>query len=177
MKLTTWVTFLLLAAGCASQKPPIAAPKWSEVPAVVTDAMCGRLRGEAISGDSTIAIVETTQPLITARSMQALGAIYNRAGSPAALSQNMDSLINPLPVRVTQLCRWKPVAAIDPNAHDEMVLQLSPPFVNPFAPQEAGVLARLSLAGRDAQWYWVPMAQRNGVWLIGIVLPMDLHEG
>lgn len=171
------LTTLLLAA-CAS-KPPIAPPVWTEVPAVVTDAMCGRLRGEAISGDATIAIVETTQPLVSQRSLQSLGAMYNRAGNPSAIMQSMASLQQPLPVRTTQQCRWKSIAAVNPDAHDEMVLQLSSPFVNPFAPQEAGVLARLSLAGRDAQWYWVPMAQRKGTgpWLIGMVLPMDMHEG
>lgn len=176
MKYVLLMMSLLLAA-CASNKPPIEPPVWLEVPAVVTDAMCGRLRGEAISGDATIAIVQTTQPLVSIRSMQALGAMYNRAGNPSALSQSMSALQQPLPVRVTEQCRWRPITAVNPEAHDEMVLQLSAPFVNPFAPQEAGVLARLSLAGRDAQWYWVPMAQRKGTWLIGIVLPMDLHEG
>ena len=168
---------LFLVAGCAS-KPPINPPTWTEVPAVVTDAMCGRLRGEAISGDATIAIVQTTQPLVSQRSLQSLGAMYNRAGNPSAIMQSMASLSQPLPVRITEQCHWKPITTINPDAHDEMVLQLSSPFVNPFAPQEAGVFARLSLAGRDAQWYWVPMAQRKGQgpWLIGMVLPMDLHE-
>jgi hypothetical protein len=174
---TVWMTTLLLLTACAS-KPPINPPTWSEVPAVVTDAMCGRLRGEAISADSTIAIVQTTQQLVTQRSIQALGAMYNRAGNPSAIVQSMGSLQQALPVRTTEQCRWMPVASLNPNAHDEMVLQLSSPFVNPFSPQEAGVFARLSLAGRDAQWYWVPMKQaKNGAWLIGMVLPMDLHEG
>ena len=136
------------------------------------------LRSEAISSEATIDLVKTTQPLVTPSSIHSLGTIYASKGKSAAVADAIVAGQRRLPINITgSSCHWKPIETAEARSHDEMLLQLSAPFINPFAHSEAGLFARLTLGGHDAQWYWVPLAQRKGVWAIGFVLPMDLHEG
>jgi hypothetical protein len=56
------------------------------------------------------------------------------------------------------------------------VVEFSPPFINPFTKGESGVLVRMSVGNHDAQWYWIPLGERQGMLGIGLVVPLDLHE-
>jgi len=173
------VLLSLFLAGCASvPRQPTTAPDWTELPPSITEALCAKLRSEALSSEATIDLVKTTQPLVTPSSLQSLATIYPSKGKSAVVADAVVAGQRQLPINVGGgSCRWRPIDTMDAGSHDNHVLQLSAPFVNPFAPSEAGLFARLTLGGHDAQWYWVPLAQRKGVWAIGFVLPMDLHEG
>lgn len=177
MKRLAVLLSLLLLFACASA-PPTTAPEWGELPPSIAESLCAKMRAEAVSSDATIAILKMTQPLVTPSSIHSLGTIYGGKGSAAIAADAVVAGQKRIPINLTgTTCRWKPIDVVDARVHDEMVLQLSAPFVNPFAKSEAGLFARLTLGGHDAQWYWVPLAQRKGVWAIGIVLPLDLHEG
>jgi hypothetical protein len=123
--------------------------------------------------------VKTTQPIVTAASMSSLSHRYSKEASGASvqLADMIGGTLRPIPVTLagSSACAFRPVAAVE-RGSDEMTLQLSSPFLNPFVRNEAGVLARLSLGGHDAQWYWVPLAQKKGQWVMSNVLPLDLHE-
>ncbi len=169
-------TALLLLAACASP-PPATAPDWQQLPPLISEAICGRLRAEAISTSNPILIVKTTEPIITGPSVRSVAHLYFKDTEASTLAAAL-STGEPMPVLLGSSCAWEPIERLNARKHaDRLVLQLSKPFVNPFARSEAGVLARLSIGGHDAQWYWIPLAQRKGRWLIGTVLPMDLHEG
>lgn len=173
------VVLSLFLFGCASApRKPTTPPDWTEIPPSIAEALCAKLRSEAISSDATIDLVKTTQPLVTPSSIHSLGTIYPSKGSSAVLAAAVAASQQRLPISTSGAsCHWRPIETSEARKHDEMLLQLSAPFVNPYAPGEAGLFARLTLGGHDAQWYWVPLAQRKGVWAIGFVLPMDLHEG
>jgi hypothetical protein len=171
------VLLSLLLAGCAT-KPPTTAPDWTELPPSIAEALCAKMRSEAVSSEATISVLKTTQPLVTPASIHSLGTIYPAVGKAAIVADAVIAGQKRLPINLAGTsCQWKPIDAVDTRSHDEMILQVSAPFVNPYARTEAGLFARLTLGGHDAQWYWVPLAQRKGVWAIGFVLPLDLHEG
>ena len=165
--------------GCASvPRKPTTPPDWTEVPPSIAEALCSKLRSEAISSDATIDLLTMTQPLVTPSSIHSLGTIYPSKGSSAMVADAVVAGQRRLPINATgSSCHWRPIDTVQARSHDEMALELSAPFVNPYAVGEAGLFARLTLGGHDAQWYWIPLAQRKGVWAIGFVLPMDLHEG
>ncbi len=172
--------FAMLLLGCASKpKVPMTPPPWTTAPSAVVDAFCGKLRGEAMASDAPMAIVSTTQPLVSGASLRSLAHLYGKDAELSAAAQMVGASLQPLPIDIAnaRTCAWTPIEKIDPVRHvDLMVVELSSPFVNPFARNEAGLFARLSLGGRDSQWYWIPLAQRNGVWAIGNVFALDMHE-
>jgi hypothetical protein len=150
------------------------------VPPAVLDALCGKLKQEGVSStDVPVTIVTTTQPLISAASLRSLAQAYGKDAEVSALAQLINSALQPLPIDITAAhsCAWSAIAKLDPELHhDYMVVELSSPFLNPFTHRESGLFARYSLGGHDSQWYWVPLAERNGVWAIGSVLTIDMHE-
>jgi hypothetical protein len=169
----------LLAISCAhAPAVPFTAPAWTEVPASVSEAMCGRLRNEAISPEGTIVLVRTTQPLVSASSMRSLGHAYTVETNGAAPAAVISPSLQPIPVNtIAGSCAWQLVDRLDPKTTvDTMVLQLSTPFINPFTRHEAGMLARFSIGGQASQWYWIPLGERKGQWAIGYILPLDMHE-
>lgn len=138
-----------------------------------------KLRAEAI-GDSRLGLVSETQPLISGASISSLAQAYHfKRGYDAieiASQANAGRPVIPVTFEGSS-CRWRPVAAIDPVSHsDVMLMEISNPMVNPFARGESGVFARLSVGGRDAQWYWVPTSWREGRWRVGRVVAIELHE-
>jgi hypothetical protein len=168
-----------LAVSCAhAPAVPFTAPPWTEVPASVSEAMCGRLRNEAISPEATIVLVRTTQPLVSASSIRSLGHAYTVETNGASPAAAIGPSLQPLPIGTIEgSCAWQLVDRLDPRTTvDTMVLQLSTPFVNPFARHEAGMLARFSIGGQASQWYWIPLGERKGQWAIGYILPLDMHE-
>ncbi len=161
--------FLVLLA-CATTPPPPPAPKWTEVPRGVLDVFCANLRDEGISAETTMDVVKTTQPLITPQSMSGLAeaAFYARSFDPAAMAEAANRQAPPIPVAVPRgPCAWR---AVDDNSRlsgDVMTVELSSPFRNPFERKSFGLFARISLARDSANWYWVPLAERGGRWIVG----------
>lgn len=176
------VCSLLLAASCATKPPaaPMEAPHWSEVPRTAIDAFCGRFHDEGISPQIFINVVRTTQPLVTSASLRGLAeaAFFSGKIDPAKVAAAVAAGDAPIPVVVPAggACSWR---AIDPsaqkNAIDSMTLEISAPFVNPFARSSAGLLARLSLAGEGTTWYWLPLAQRGVQSAIGSPVPLGMR--
>lgn len=169
----TWrlVAFLALAlASCATAPPPpLTAPE--SVPPAVLEALCGRLRIDAIASTAPLAIVSETRPLATQQSMTAL-AITARgrvASGRIAASAVEANRVLPLAVHNGQ-CTWRPVAAAELDRYrDEMLVELSAPAVNPFDPRQAGLFARVTVGGEGASWYWISLAPYGGQWAVGPV--------
>lgn len=164
---------------CAS-KPPAKPPDWTSLPALVPEALCARIHSEAISREAPVSIVTTTQPLVTGTSILSLAHAYFKQ-TPIAIqaADRIASTLEALPVNVPDKgsCIFQKVdSAEQRRGSDTLLLQLSSPFVNPFARNEAGLFARVSLGGHDSSWYWLPLAEREGEWFIGNVLLLDIHE-
>lgn len=184
----TTLLLLLLATifttSCASSDAtPFAPPPWTDLPMTVAEAVCLRARGEAISHDAPIAAINITQPgIVNGSSIYSLAHAFGASVSnPVQLADSLRSATTSMPVTFPMAgmgsCTFRPIEPADQHrVTDVMLLQLSSPIANPFTKKEAGVLARLSLGNRNAMWYWVPLAERKGRWLIGTAIPMDLHE-
>jgi hypothetical protein len=168
---------LLLAASCATA-PPAQAPQWTEIPPTILNAFCAHTRHEGIGRDTQIAVMKKTQPIITSASMSALASIFPGRGNASRLDAAMVASISQLPITMPAgSCDWRPIDRIDAaRDHERVILQLSAPFLNPFAPKESGLFARMSVGGQAPEWFWIPVAEHNGQWYIGIILPLDLHE-
>jgi hypothetical protein len=137
----------------------------TEVPHGVLDVFCSRLHDEGVSVETTVEVVSTTQPLITPEAMESLAEAigYSQAFDPVVMSQKASHDASRMPVTVPQgTCAWRAVDEKARRASDVMTIEFSSPFVNPFARNSFGLLARLSLAREAATWYWVPLGERNG---------------
>ena len=148
---------------------------------MISETVCMRARGEGVASEAPIAIVRTTERIVNGQSIDALAHGYGVSfGGPAQAADFINQKLKEMPVllpRSGSSCAFRPIDAADQRrVTDVMLLQLSSPFVNPFAKGESGLFARLSVGGHDATWYWVPVALRKGEWLVGTVLPLDLHE-
>ena len=162
---------LLLALSCATKPAtPLVAP--DTVSAAVLEGLCGRLRIDAIaSATGPLAVVSETRPLATQQSMSALAMTArgrvkgNRIGQSAVEANR----IVPVSVQNGQ-CTWRAVTPAQLDRHrDEMVVELSAPAVNPFAPKEAGVFARVTVGGEGASWYWISLHPYGDQWAVGNV--------
>ena len=141
--------------------------------------MCVRLHDEGFAPEQTIDVVTTTRPLVTPHSLEALAQMQFYKGRikkevlEAAVASNDD----PLPIGKGKAgCVWHGVAADAPHRNDTVLLELSAPFLNPFGRGGEGLFARLSLAGDAATWYWIPIVNRNGIWLAGQPMLVGLHD-
>ena len=157
---------LLLLAACASTPPP--PPSWDSVPRAVLDGFCNEIRAEGLAGESTMAIVRTSRPLVTASTVAALAEIaFHPVGDTAPIAQQINASMTPVPVEIpTGNCLWQPVDA-GRAPRDAMTVELSAPFVNPFVKKEAGSLARVSVGGEGATWYWIRLVRRGDHWIFG----------
>lgn len=167
---------ILLFTTCASgATPPPALPPWTSVPPLVVQAVCSKLQNEGLGG--RINVVTTTEPIITRESLLGLAAAADQQSKtdPTQLAAAISAATSKLPVttEVTpETCDLHAVASAHDSRDDELLLQLSAPFVNPFVRRSTGILARLSLGGEAPQWYWIPLGTKNGVWLVS--MPMSL---
>ena len=169
------VLIALLLTACAAKPPadePLA-PEWDAVPPGIAEALCLRLRMDAVA-TGTLAVVNVTQPLATPLSLGALGNLGaqrpRKDGAPQA------ALVNrAIPVGLAPgACSWVAVDIRDVKKHsDEMLLELSAPLPNPFVAHEAGMFARVSLGGEHANWYWLPLLPAGGGWTAGMALPLQ----
>ncbi|HEX8408626.1 MAG TPA: hypothetical protein VF883_07170 [Thermoanaerobaculia bacterium] len=160
------VAALLAACSSAPKPPPLTAPAWDAVPAAVLDALCTRLRMDAIATGAPLAIVSTTRPIATQQSLSAL--VYLMRGRPIA--ERVASAVvdgnRSIPVTTEgSSCAWRAVPAAQlPRLRDEMVIELSAPALHPLAPREAGLFARATVGGEHASWYWVTLVPHGDRW-------------
>jgi len=160
------VAILLAACSSAPKPPPLTAPAWDAVPPAVLDALCSRLRMDAIATGAPLAIVSTTRPLATQQSLSAL--IYLMRGRPIA--ERVASAVvdgnRSMPVTTEgAACAWRAVTPAQlPRLQDEMVIELSAPALHPLAPREAGLFARAAVGGEHASWYWVTLVPHGDRW-------------
>jgi hypothetical protein len=170
------VLTLVLLTACASAPPPAGplAPEWEMIPAGIPEALCMRLKMDAIA-TGRLAVVNVTQPLATPQSVGALGDLGPQRPRKDGAAQQ--ALINrALPVDLTPgACSWIPVDIRDVARHrDEMLLELSAPLPNPWVPREAGMFARVSLGGEHQNWYWLPLYPAGTGWTAGMAVPLGL---
>lgn len=156
-----------LFLACSSPPPAPAVPQWDAIPSGVADALCTRLKMDAIAtGDVTV--VRVTQPLVTPENIAALAGISSR--SKVIVPESM--LVNrAVPVgTVRGACAWVPIDVRDmPKHFDEMVVEISAPIPNPYERGQAGLFARVSLAEQHPTWYWIPLLPRGEGWSAGFV--------
>lgn len=167
-----------IAASCASSSaPPTRAPELTSVPSLVVEAFCTKLHSEGVASGGSIAVISTSQPIITGASLRSLAHAYYRDGELGGIAEVINAALKPVKVDLagSRSCDWTAVDKLDPEKLAQTpVVEFSAPFPNPFAKGESGVLARMSIGDRDAQWYWIPIAERRGVIGVGMVLPMDM---
>ncbi|HEY2094202.1 MAG TPA: hypothetical protein VGJ81_20230 [Thermoanaerobaculia bacterium] len=170
--------FVLIAFACAATGPKTTAPDLKSVPAVALEAACTKLRSEGLTGDSALVLKKTEPGLINGASLRSVAHSYNKDVDASSLAATMRAYVQstPLDFRATS-CKWQPIDKLDPVAQAQMaVVEFSPPFINPFTKGESGILVRMSVGNHDAEWYWIPLGERQGLLGIGLVVPLDLHE-
>jgi hypothetical protein len=177
LKLTIAAVLLLLVS-CATPTPPatssLVAPDWTAVPPQVLDALCGRLQIDAISGTSPLSLVSTTRPLANAQSINALALATRGRVKGDRIGLSSMEMNRSLPIITEGAgCPWRavPVAQLDRH-RDEMMVELSAPAINPFSSKSGGILARVTVGGEAASWYWITLVPRGGQWGIGPVFPL-----
>ena len=161
------LAFLLLLTACASQPKGPVTPEWEAIPAGVADALCMRLQRDAFA-TGNVTIVRVTQPLATPESVAAVQHVTKHGSRGQAFPIGNRAI----PVLFAQggSCRWTPIDVRDMAAHsDEMIVELSAPIVNPWKPKEAGMFARVSLAGAHQSWYWIPLLRQGDNWASGFI--------
>lgn len=167
---------LLLLTACATAPSDLATPAWTAVPSAAVESLCRRLKEDGVGTEGSLVLVRTTQPIASGQAMSALArASYKRADAPGA-SQALLAAGNSMPVEhAGSTCTWLVADRVDPQRHvDRMVVELSPPVANPYSRNEAGLFARVSLGGTHPTWYWIPLGQRAGQWLIGRTMPLSM---
>lgn len=172
MRKALLVVLLLTACATKPKAPPLTAPDWTVLPPGVLDAFCARLQLDAIVTVAPVAVVSTTRPLAVPESLNALAMTVRQAkGDRVALSTQ--ELNRSMPVDTSgAACSWRPIPASAMDAHrDEVMVELSAPSLHPFAPKSGGVLARVTVGGQGAAWYWITLIPR-GRWVAGPVVPL-----
>jgi hypothetical protein len=164
----------LIVIACASAPkapPPPRVPQWSAMPASVLDSLCSSLRDEGISSATTINVVKIAQrSLITPLSMQSLSDsfFYHGPLDSSRAAAEATAAAAEIPITIPTTCAWR---GVSPNTAarytDTMTLELSPPIVNPFSRNAAGLFARIALAGESPTWYWLPLVPRGETWTGG----------
>jgi hypothetical protein len=133
-------------------------PQWDMIPAGVVEAVCQRLQRDAIA-TGPLTIVKTTQALVTAESVAAIAA-----ATPGTPGRPMGGQIvqRTIPLQFAEsACSWRQVDSRLSQRSDEMVVELSSPFTNPYLPTEAGLFARVVLGTEHQSWYWVSLVPRG----------------
>jgi hypothetical protein len=162
----------VFAAALQMGAKPVEAPVWTALPPDVARAMCVKLKREGFLGE--VRVVMTTEPFITRESLLGLAeaADVHPRKDPQELAAALAEAAPKLPVLIepAEGCNMRPAASAHEVASDEMMLQFSPPIVNPFKRGDVGLFARLSLRGEAPQWYWVPLTLKgkDGKWFAGM---------
>lgn len=162
------LVLVLLLASCATPAPPVTTPEWDALPIAVVDALCARLRMDAIGTSAPLAIVSTTRPLATAESIRTLTMTARGRTTSVRASESVAMMNRVLPVTTNgAACPWRPIdASRIAQHHDEMLVELSAPALHPFSPKEAGLFARVTVGGEGASWYWVSLLPSGTGWRV-----------
>lgn len=164
LRVTAATLLVLFLPACASSTPPLLhPPAWEMIPAGVTDLLCSRLQMDALATD-TVAVIRVTQPLVTAEAIAALKSSISSPKARKAGPGTPQPVNRALPIQFGQRCAWKPLGVFDARPADVMLVELSAPIVNPVIPSEAGLFARVSLAGDHPAWYWVALVPHGDDW-------------
>ncbi len=165
------ICLLLLACATPAPKPQLTAPDWTTIPSGVLDGLCARLQMDAIATGAPLAIVSTTRPLATPQSLNALAILAKGRVSGDLVTKSVAEMNRALPVTTEgATCNWRTIAAEQLAAHrDELMVEVSAPSLNPFAPKSGGMFARVSVGGEGASWYWITLVPHNGRWAVGPV--------
>jgi hypothetical protein len=161
---------LLVLFGCAHNPPPPPPTPPPMVPRAAVDAMCSRMHSEGINTE--LRAVRTSQPLVTPQAMAALASAMFYSGRGKAEM----SVAPTVPVQTSGSCVSRAIDAVSARDADVMVVEFSSPFANPFARNQLGVFARVSLANEAATWYWIPIAGRGDTWAAASPLMLSIRE-
>lgn len=166
-RLRSPLSLLVFAAACSSAPPPPpAVPEWDVIPAGVSEALCARLKMDAIATGS-LPIVRVTQPLVTPENIAALAGVSRRARPDLSAGMPPNRA---LPVTIGRGCAWVPIDVRDMPKHpDEMIVELSAPIANPYTRGEAGLFVRVSLGDQHPSWYWIRLVRVGEGWSAGFV--------
>lgn len=159
----------LFASACASAPPaPTQAPQWDVLPARIVEALCVRLKMDAIATGKT-AIVQVTQPLVTAQNLTALAGSTTPRGAKRRAAAAVSNRAIPIELGRGN-CAWEPIDVrdIDKNS-DAMLVELSAPILHPYNSHEGGVIARVSLGNEHQSLYWISMVPRGDQWAVRFV--------
>lgn len=159
---------LLLLAGCAPAPAPIVAPQWDALPARIVEALCVRLKSDAITTGRTN-IVKVTQPLVTMQNLATLAGSTTPRGAKRRAAAAVTNRAIPIELGRGS-CAWSPIDVRDVDKHsDAMLVELSAPLLHPYNAKEAGVLARVSLGNEHQSLYWISMVPRGDQWAVRFV--------
>jgi hypothetical protein len=138
------------------------------VSAAVLDALCGRLRMDAIISNAPLTVVGTTRPLASQQSMSALAMTVRGRVKSGRINQSLAEANRSVPLSTEGTsCSFRAIAAEQlPRHQDEMVLELSAPMVHPFSTREGGLFARVTVGGEGAAWYWVSLVPYGDQWAV-----------
>jgi hypothetical protein len=167
--LRTLALLLLFTVLPIEAAPRPTAPDWEMVPSGVVDALCQRLKMDAIATGS-LAIVRVTQPLITPQSIATLAGPKKVRKAPSV------SFVNrAIPIDFTGTdCHWRPIEAGKlGQLADEMVVELSAPLANPYSKGEAGLFVRVTLGGEHPAWYWISLVPAGEGWAVRFVFVLS----
>lgn len=141
------------------------------MPASILDSFCSNLRDEGISSATTVNVVKTAQPsLITPLTMQSLAesSFYHGTLDSSRTAAAATANATEIPITIPTTCAWRGIAPNTASRYpDTMTLELSPPIVNPYSRNAAGLFARIALAGEAPTWYWLPLIARGDTWTAG----------
>jgi hypothetical protein len=132
------------------------------VPPGLLEGVCAK----AVIGNVEIVVRGKTEPLLGVMSLEALRSVtpdaasWTRAAEREMLEQYRR---NHKTIRIPQpsdgSCTW--MTRSHPR-RDDLFLQVSSPFQNPYNSRERGMLARLSLGDSPgASWFWIVL--RDGI--------------
>lgn len=177
-RLSVLSLLLLFAISCASGPEPggLLAPSWEVIPPGIAEALCMRLRMDAIA-TGPVTIVTTTQPLASTHTVGALANISKRRRKRRELAGAKSVIVNrALPIQLPSgTCEWTPIEVREmPRHEDEMIVELSSPLPNPYENDEAGIFARVSLGGENPSFYWIPLTAQGDTWAAGMPVSLVL---
>ncbi|PYQ28797.1 MAG: hypothetical protein DMF56_14050 [Acidobacteria bacterium] len=154
---------------CASKPQTPVAPEWTAIPQGVVEAFCLRLKAEGVAEGQPVAIVSTTQPFTTMNAIALLAGPTPKRPNMEIATAALYASQRAIPLTLGPGgCTW--IAIDSAKAYrraDQMIVEMSAPAPNPFRLKEAGLFARMSLAGEHGQWYWISLLQHEGAWVVG----------
>jgi hypothetical protein len=169
------LAMLLLSLGCASAGPS------GDAHSAAVEAICASVRNTE-GPHAHIAVNHQTEQLLNELSMEALR--FRSAPTAAVdVAQDVEVLKRfradhvPHAIRPPANGGCELSSVVDPP-RDELFLQLSDPFVNPFVAGELGILGRLSFGGNPgATWFWAVLERRGERVSVTKLVELSIDDG